>query len=49
MYIFFYKYIYKCSKFYQLSSIKKINKDYKKKAPETYQNLSKKEKKVTVW
>ena len=38
MYIFFYKYIYKCSKFYQLSSIKKINKDYKKKAPEIYQN-----------
>ena len=40
---FFFSYIQKCLKLYQLSIIKKIKKDYKK-AHERYQNLYKEEK-----
>ena len=44
IYIYIYIYIYKCLKVYKLNIIKKIKKDYKKKACGRYQNLSKEEK-----
>ena len=40
----FFPYIKKFQKIYQLNIIKKIKKDYKKKDPERYQNLSKEKK-----
>ena len=43
-----FSYIQQCLEIYQLHIIKKIKKDYKK-ARDRYQNLSKKEKKATIW
>ena len=42
--MFFFSYLQKCVKLYQPNIIKKIKKDYKRKACERYQNLSKEEK-----
>ena len=39
-----FSYLQICVKLYQLNIIKKIKKDYKRKACERYQNLSKEEK-----
>ena len=44
----FFSYIEKGPKIYQLHIVKKIKKDYKK-ACERCQNLSKEEKKATIW
>ena len=43
-YFFFFFHIFRCLKVYQLSIIKEIEKDFKKKVCKRYQNLSKEEK-----
>ena len=42
--IFFFFHIFRCLKVYQLTVIKEIEKDFKKKVCKRYQNLSKEEK-----